>query len=179
MIRILLKKIISKFERQYGYDANYMHEINTVSSAALLRLLSFQGITNYRGSEPSIWGGAALAATLHGDCGPCAQLMTDRLVELGQSTEQIKACLEHRCDQAGSMGLGYQFAQAVLLNTEEIDKLADRIRSEFGQDCLIAAAYAASTYTTYPLLKRALGQAQACHKIDLGHGVEVAVSVTS
>lgn len=179
MIRNLLEKIVTKFERQYDYDASYMHEINQVSSGALLRLLSFQGITNYRGSEPSIWGGAALAATLHGDCGPCAQLMADRLVELGESTEQIKACLEHCFEGAGNLGLGYQFAQAVLLNSHEIDHLAKRISAEFGQDSLIAAAYAASTYTTYPLLKRALGHAQACQKVRVGDGVEVAVSMAS
>lgn len=173
MIRAILHKIIRLFENRYNYDAGYMHEINDVSRSATIRLLSFQGITNYRGNEVAIWGGSALAATLHGDCGPCAQLMVDRLLELKLEPSQIQACLQHNFEAAGSTGLGYQFAQAVLNNTADISSLADKIKSDHGQEALIAAAYAASTYTTYPLLKRALGCAQSCQQITLNDGYQV------
>lgn len=175
-MRTILSKLIRSFEQRYGYDAGYMHEINQVSASATIRLLSLSGITNYRGKELPVWGGAALAATLHGDCGPCAQLMVNRLLELKVAPEQIQACLEGDYQSSGTMGLGFQFAQAVLDKSREIDILADQIKNEHGQESLIAAAYAASTYSTYPLLKRALGHAKACNSIKLNNGAEIRVN---
>jgi hypothetical protein len=176
MIRFILEKMIRSFEQRYGYDASYMHEINSVSTSATIRLFSFGGITNYRGKELPVWGGAALGATMHGDCGPCAQLMVDRLLELELAPERIQACLQADYLSAGSMGLGYQFAQAVLANSSEIEVLAEQIKSTYGQESLIAAAYAASTYSTYPLLKRALGQAQSCQLIKFNNGSELKIN---
>ena len=165
--------MIRNFELRYNYDASYMREINQVSASATIRLLSFSGITNYRGKEQAVWGGAALAATLHGDCGPCAQLMVDRLLELKLAPEQIQACFAGDFEGAGSLGLGYQFAQAVLTNSTAIEALAEKIKTNYGQESLIAAAYAASTYATYPLLKRALGHAEACQMLKLADGTEI------
>ena len=173
MMRFILRAMIRKFEQRYSYDASYMHEINEVSAGATIRLLSFAGITNYRGKQPALWGGAALAATLHGDCGPCAQLMVDKLLELKIAPEQIQACLEGDDQAAGAMGQGYQFAKAVLANSSEVDVLANQIKNDHGHESLIAAAYATSTYTTYPLLKRALGHAKACHLIKLDNSSEI------
>ena len=69
MFKSLLFKMIRKFESSYDYDASYMHQINSVSASATIRLMMLSGITNYQGTNKSIWGGAALAATLRGDCG--------------------------------------------------------------------------------------------------------------
>lgn len=176
MIRSLLAAMIRKFEQQYNYDAKYMHEINEVSVNASLRLLSFSAITNYRSKETAIWGGAALAATVHGDCGPCTQLMVDRLIELKIPHEQIRYSLKSEFDSAGALGLGYQFAHAVLKDSSELNLLSNRIKSEHGQEALIAAAYAASTYATYPLLKRALGHSIKCHMINVGDESNIRIS---
>lgn len=179
MIRWLLNKMINGFEKRYDYDAQYMREINQVSPSAIIRLLSFSGITNYRGNELSVWGGAALASTLHGDCGPCAQLMVDRLLELELNPADIQACVQGDYLSAGATGLGYQFALAVLNNSDDIDQLAAQIKTSYGPESHIAAAFAASTYSTYPLLKRALGHAKTCQLISLGDGVTVPVDLAA
>ncbi len=168
MLRAFFCKMISNFESKYDYNARYMHEINQISPAAIARLMMLSGITNFQGSDKSIWGGAALAATLHGDCGPCAQLVIDRLIEQGLDSKELAACVQQTWANAGSVGVGYRFAHAVINNDSELETLRTQIRQTYGKDALLAASFATVSYPAYPLLKRALGFSQACQSLAVG-----------
>ena len=167
MLKWLLHRLTDRFESRYQYDAAYLHEIIDVSPAASLRLSKLRSITSYSGPYPEPWAGAALAATLHGDCGPCAQLVVDMLLEAGIRAEQLQACLESDWATAADVGLGYRFARATLNGSGEVDALRERIVHRFGQHGLIAIAYATSTFEVYPRLKRALGFHQHCQSLDI------------
>lgn len=168
MFKIILSKMIKKFESHYDYDASYMHDINSVSASATTRLMMLSGMTSYSGSNKSVWGGAALAATLHGDCGPCAQLVIDRLIEQGLDAKQLTACINKDWLTAADTGLGFRFAQATICNTEDLELLRGDILKKHGDTALIAASFATVSYPVYPLLKRALGSAKACQKLLIG-----------
>ena len=168
MFKAIVSKLISKFESNYNYDASYMHEINAVSASASLRLMMLSGMTNFEGSNKSIWGGAALAATLHGDCGPCAQLMVDRLIEQNFSEQELIACIDADWAVAADVGLGFSFAKAVLNNHHNLDSLRADILNKHGESALVAASFATASYPVYPLLKRALGSAEACQSLMIG-----------
>ncbi len=168
MFKLMLSKMINKFESHYDYDASYMHDINSISASATTRLMMLSGMTNYSGSNKTIWGGAALAATLHGDCGPCAQLVIDRLIEQGLDAKQLIACINKDWLTAADTGLGYRFAQATLCNLENLEPLRGEILKKHGDKALIAASFATVSYPVYPLLKRALGSAKACQKLVIG-----------
>ncbi|MBL4671191.1 MAG: hypothetical protein JKX81_02935 [Arenicella sp.] len=175
MFRAMLHKMISGFESKYDYDASYMHEINDISSAATFRLMLLSGMTNFQGPEKSIWGGAALAATLHGDCGPCAQLIIDRLLEQGLDADQLAACISQDWPVAMATGLGYRFARATLDNESGLDALRSEIREKYGEAALIAASFATVSYPAYPLLKRALGTAESCQSLKIGEHQDVKI----
>ena len=176
MFKSLLFKMIRKFESSYDYDASYMHQINSVSASATIRLMMLSGITNYKGTNKSIWGGAALAATLRGDCGPCAQLIIDRLLEQGLCSKELVACIHKDWPSASATGLGFRFAVATLSNEKSLDSLRVEILEEHGEAALIAASYATVSYPVYPLLKRALGSTEACQSLVIGDHQNVAVS---
>jgi len=175
IFKTLLHKTISKFESNYNYDASYMHDINKVSPGATFRLMLLSPMSNFQGPDKHIWGGSALAATLYGDCGPCAQLAIDRLLEQGLDQNQLKACLQHNWSMAGETGLGYRFADAVHQNDANLESLRDEIRENYGEQAVIAASFAAVSYPVYPLLKRALGSAKACQSLVVGEHQNVKV----
>jgi len=176
MLKSFLHKMISKFESSYDYDAGYMHNINSISPSATVRLMMLSGMTNYQGPEKSIWGGAALAATLHGDCGPCAQLIIDRLLEQGLDSKELIACIHKDWPKASTTGLGFRFAYATLSNQECLESLRVEILEKHGEAALIAASYATVSYPVYPLLKRALGSAEACQSLEIGEHKSIKVS---
>ncbi|RBP50640.1 hypothetical protein [Arenicella xantha] len=168
MLKSILSKMIRKFESHYDYDASYMHDINAISASATTRLMMLSGMTNYSGTNKPIWGGAALAATLYGDCGPCAQLVIDRLLEAGVDAKQLTACINNDWPTAGTTGLGFRFAHATLHNLDNLDLLRNEIVEKYGDKTLLAASFATVSYPVYPLLKRALGSAKACQKLMIG-----------
>jgi len=179
MFRALIRKMISNFESKYDYNASYMHEINQISPSATAKLMMLSGMANFQGPDKSIWGGAALAATLHGDCGPCAQLMIDRLMEQGLDSEELTACVQQNWPNAKSVGVGYRFARAVINNDSELEVLRAQIRQTYGDVALLAASYATVSYPAYPLLKRALGFSEACQSLVIGQDRNVRPGTTT
>ena len=175
MFKALLHKMINRLESSYAYDASYMHEINSVSPSATIRLMMLSGMTNFQGSDKSIWGGAALAATLHGDCGPCAQLIIDRLLEQGLDALELTACVQNDWPNAAATGLGFRFARATLNNEAGLESLRTDILENHGESALIAASFASVSYPIYPLLKRALGSAESCQSLAIGEQHNVTV----
>ena len=175
MLKVLMHKMINGFESRYAYDASYMHEINSVSASATIRLMMLSGMTNFKGSDRSIWGGAALAATLHGDCGPCAQLIVDRLLEQGLDARELTACVDNDWSNAAVTGLGFRFARATLNNQQDLDSLRSEILKNHGESALVAASFASVSYPVYPLLKRALGSAESCQSLVIGDHQNVTV----
>ncbi len=168
MFKSLLRKMIRKFELSYDYDASYMHKINSISPSATIRLMMLSGMTNFQGPEKSIWGGAALAATLQENCGSCAQLMIDRLLEQNLDSAELIACIHKDWPNALTTGLGFRFAYATLNNEACLTSLRAEILEKHGETALIAASYATVSYPVYPLLKRALGAVEACQNFEIG-----------
>jgi len=177
MIRWILIAAFARFARQRGYDTAYMQEVTRTWPGAGLRYLFLPAITRLAGPAPDIWAGAILASVLDGDCGSCAQLVCDDAVAMGVRPERLAACLRRDFEAAGSVGLGYRFAEAVIRGAPEADKLRAEIRDCHGARAAIAAAFAAASGRVYPVLKRGLGHGGACRAIRLG-GVDHAVRDT-
>ena len=128
-------------------------------------------MSQYRGdAPPELWAGAALASTLDGDCGPCAQLTVDFALEAGVRPEIIRACLRRDFEAAGLAGLGFRFAEAAIADDPVDGELREEIEQNFGATAVVALAFATATARAFPVLKRAMGHGQACQRIDLGYG---------
>ncbi|OAN79155.1 hypothetical protein A8B82_08455 [Sulfitobacter sp. EhC04] len=168
MIRFILNKILRKFEADYDYDTAFMRDVAEIWPGAALRYLALSTVSGMRGPAPEIWAGALLASTLDGDCGPCAQLVVGFAQRAGVPDDHIAACLVRDFGAAGTMGLGFRFAEAAIADHPEADELREDIRATHGEQAAIAAAYAAASGRAYPVMKRALGHGRECRQIKLG-----------
>jgi len=173
MFKALLHHFTRKMERQMDYDAGYMHEIIDTSSGAALRLSMLSLMSQYDGGgHDELWAGAAIASTLDGDCGPCAQLIIDTAISKGVSEEVIRACLQRNFEQAGAAGLGFRYAEAAISGDPVADDLRAEIETAYGKKAVLAAAYAAATGRAWPVLKRAMGHGAACQRLKVGDDLE-------
>lgn len=168
MIRAILHKMLRRFESDFSYDASYMHEITDIWPGAVFRYLALSMVSRTKGPDVDIWVGALLASTLDGDCGPCAQLVADMALKSGADAGKVGACLRRDFGNAGAMGLGFRFAEAAIRDDPDVDALREELRRNHSDEALVAAAYAAASGRTYPVIKRAMGHGRACQQITLG-----------
>ncbi|MGE0388079.1 MAG: hypothetical protein AB7Q97_25420 [Gammaproteobacteria bacterium] len=166
MIRALGHRMIRRLEHRFDYDAAYMHEILDASTPAFLKFALAQSMFGHREALPAEAAFAARFVALRAhDCGSCLQLAVDMALAAGVTVGAVRAILAR---DFGAMSqdaaLAVQFADAVLANapTEDLRRLASR---RWGARGLVSMAYAIVTPQVYPLLKRALGHAQACERL--------------
>ena len=169
MIRSFLHKRIRRLEYGFGYDATYLHEVLDTSVTAFLKFGLFQVMASHREGVPRDAAFAArIAATLSEDCGPCTQLVVDMAIKAGMDTDNITALLRGDIEQAGAEAeLGFRFGIAVANNTADALALADEVERRFGKRALVSMSYAVACSRVYPALKRGLGHAAACTKIQV------------
>ena len=165
--RNLQHKLTERFERQWSYDASYLHEITEMAPDTLVRFQQFQGLAAFQGAAPDLLtAGATLGAMLEEDCGPCAQLTVDMLLARGVSPSGINALIDGAFDRTeDSAALGFRFAQALMRRDDAVQGLRHAIIRQYGQSAALAVAYAVLVARSYPLLKRALGHGQACLRL--------------
>ena len=174
MIRSLLHKFVSRFERQYNYDATYLHELADISPRAFWRFASVQMKLQSKGDAPrDALQAAAIGGALVEDCGPCVQIASDRAIEAGMSSETIGALLSGEPTNADAQ-LGFDYARALLNGSENLDDLRVVIETRWGKRGLIALTFTAMAARNFPVLKRALGHAKTCQRVRVG-GADVAV----
>ena len=175
MIKFLLHKFVSRFERQYNYDATYLHELADISPGAFRRFASVQMKLQSKGDAPrDALQAAAIGGALVEDCGPCVQIASDRAVEAGMSGDIIKALLSGRPTDAGPQ-LGFDYARALLNGSTNLDDLRAEIETRWGERGLIALTFTAMAARNFPVLKRALGHAKTCRRVRID-GADILVA---
>lgn len=169
MIRSLLHSRIRRLERSFGYDATYLHEVLDVSLPAFLKFALFQVMASHREQVPIDAAFAArIAATLSEDCGPCTQIVVDMALHSGMESQKIAALIRGDIEKAGAdAALGFRFGNAVACNTADAPSISKEVERRFGKRALVSMSYAVACSRVYPALKRGLGHAAACTKIQV------------
>ncbi|HWA92268.1 MAG TPA: hypothetical protein VG889_19675 [Rhizomicrobium sp.] len=174
MIRFLLHKYVSAFERRYDYDASYLHELADISPRDFYRFAKVQlSLQSKRHAPRDALQAAAIGGALVEDCGPCVQIATDIAVEAGMPAATIAALLSGQPADADAQ-LGFDYARALLGAGENLDTLRESVEGRFGKRGLIALSFMAMAARNFPVLKRALGHAKTCRRVRIG-GAEIAV----
>ena len=174
MIRALLHKYVSAFERKYDYDATYLHELADISARDFYRFARVQMMFQSKHHAPrDALQAAAIGGALVEDCGPCVQIASDRAVGEGMSGETIAALLSGQPTNADAQ-LGFDYARALLNASENLDPLRETIERQWGKRALIALTFMAMAARNFPVIKRALGHAKACQKVRVA-GADIAV----
>jgi hypothetical protein len=176
MIKWFLHRYTRGFEKRYGYDGTYMHEMADISPAAFIRFARMQMIGgNWRGDAPGkAWMAAGIAGALVEDCGPCVQIASDMAQEAGMPGEIIKALLSGTPTEPAAQ-LGFDYGRALLHGSENLDDLREQIKTKWGTKALLALTLRAMTARNFPVLKRGMGHAKTCQRVRIGNA-DVAVN---
>lgn len=170
MLKWLMRRGIATFERQWDYDASYLHELTETSPKATWMFSRAAAIGKYRKDVPAAaWAAAAITAVRREDCGPCTQLGVSMAEKAGVDPKVLRAVLEE--DPAAmpdDVALAWRFTCATLERDPSADRYREEIVRRWGPRAVISLAFAMIASRTYPTLKYAMGHGQACTRIVVG-----------
>lgn len=170
MLRRFLQRWVRKFEREWSYDASYMHELIDIDPRAMLAFGKVQGLAKYQKDIPlAPWAAAAIVAVMSEDCGPCTQLTIDMAERGGVDPSLLRAVVAR--DYAAipyDVALAARFTEATLRHAPEADDLREEVMRQFGRRGLVSLAFAMLAARMYPTLKYAMGHGKACTRLKIG-----------
>lgn len=170
MIRWLMRRGVRAFERQWHYDARYLHAMIDVSPRAawLFSRAARLGLFR-RGAPIDALAAAALVAVRHEDCGPCTQLGVAMAEREGVDPNVLRAVLTDNPDaMTPDAALGWRFARATLAHDPAADDYRAVIVERWGPEAVISLAFAILTSRLYPTIKYAMGHGKACTRVMVG-----------
>jgi hypothetical protein len=167
MLKAILSRTISKFERTWNYDASYMRDLLNLGSAPFIQFGMVASLGHRREVPAAAMAAAGIVGTLAEDCGPCTQIGVDIATKGGVEPEILRAILAGDQDAMGpDAALAYRFAHASLeRDMARADPLRDEIIARWGDKALVAIGLALTTARMYPTLKYALGHGRTCSKV--------------
>lgn len=167
MLKRLMHRYIRSFEKSFGYDASYMHDVVDASSSAIVKFSFVQIMSRHRQDVSSdAWHAAHLAGALSEDCGPCVQICVDMATKDGMDPRKLASLVRGDIDAAGvDAALGFRFGMAVATNADTVLALVEQARCKYGERGLVSLAYSVTTARMYPTLKRALGHGAVCSRV--------------
>jgi hypothetical protein len=168
MLKWMIHRKLSAFEREHDYDASYMHEVLDADLGAFLKFGRAVGLGRYRKDVPAdVYLAAALTSSIDADCGPCTQLGVDFAVRAGVPAATIATVV--RGDEAAmspAVALAVRFARAVLAReAAAADACREEIARRWGTRAVVTLAFAIMGAQLYPALKYALGHGKACTRV--------------
>ncbi len=167
MLKAFLHRFVRRMERDFDYDAGYMHEVVDASPVAAIKFSIATGMVPRRDAPAAALAVAGLVGTLGEDCGPCTQIGVDIATRAGVKPDVVRAILAG--DEAGmgeDAALAYRFARASLeRDLEASDAAREAVVARWGQKGAVALALALTTSRMYPTLKYALGHGRACSRV--------------
>jgi hypothetical protein len=170
MIKWTLRRAISKFERDWNYDASYMRDIIDASPRAAWLFNRVTALGQFRRDVPvEAWFAAGITAVHHEDCGPCTQLGVTMAERAGVRPAVLRAVLTDNPDaMPADVALVWRFTHAMLAHDPEADRYREAIVKRWGRRALVSLAFAITAARIYPTVKYALGHGQACMRVVVG-----------
>jgi len=170
MLRWLLRRFISSFERQWNYDGSYMRDIIEASPRAAWRFASAARLGSYCRDVPmDAWFAAGITAARSEDCGPCTQLGTTMAERRGVPPEILRAILNDKVTaMPDDVALAWRFTKATLAHDPVADDYRAAILERWGQRALVSLAFAITASRIYPTVKYAMGHGKTCTRVVVG-----------
>ncbi|MCW5651945.1 MAG: hypothetical protein KIS62_19535 [Ramlibacter sp.] len=176
MLDVLIDKALTAFERRWSYAMDYARQIWRTRRMDFVRFNLATGLGGARGDLPlAPWHLARLAAVLHEDCGPCAQLVADMALAQGVPPVVLQAALTHDLGSLARLdadaALAWDFVRAWTARRPHVEGLREQCQRRFGARGFQTLVLAAMGVRLYPQVKLALGYAQTCQRVVIGHQV--------
>jgi hypothetical protein len=168
MMRWLVNRRLNRMEKFLGVpidETRYMaaHSLDALRACAGLRQLS-----EYHGSlDLEVYFTAKIAAYRQQDCGSCLQITVNLARKAKVRAELIRDLIAGRV-QALPEPLRdvYRFAEEQA-NRIDNPELRELLRQRYGDAGLITLALAITSAGTFPTMKRALGYATSCSRVQI------------
>jgi len=176
MVRWLLRRTVSAFERQWNYDASYLREMIDISPRAAWRFVNATRLGTYCRDVPiEAWCTAGITAVRSEDCGPCTQLATAMAERRGVAPEILRAILKEDVSaMPDDVALAWRFTKATLAHDASADDYRAVILERWGPRAVVSLAFAITTARIYPTVKYAMGHGKTCTRVVVG-GAPVAI----
>jgi alkylhydroperoxidase family enzyme len=170
MLNALINNRLDAAERQLGVPVDYLREMYRDARGAFFKFAKFPAIAGYRKKLPKeAHAVGALVASRSADCGPCLQIGVNLARKEGVSPDIIRAVLERRPEDLDPpLADIYHFASSVVNEVPaDEETLRARIIERFGKEASIELALVLATARVFPNLKRAMGHAISCSKVEI------------
>ena len=167
MIKWLLHRMIGRFERQWDYDASYIHEMINIDPRAVWMFQRAAGLGQYRKDAPvEALATAGITAVKNENCGPCTQLAVAMAERAGVDPEALRAVLtENPALMPPNVALAWRFTRATLNHDPLADEYRDAITRMWGARAVVSLTFAIVTARMYPTVKYAMGHGKACTRV--------------
>src|SRR5262245_10387374 len=169
MLRWLIGRKLDAVERDLGESADYVRFIVRASLPAFLRFAKVIPLADHRRTLPAdAHHIARLVATRDEDCGTCVRIEMRLARRAGVPAEVVRAVVE-RAPQRLPDALAdvYRFTESVVTARYDEELLRARLVERYGDAGLVELALAIAGCRVFPVVKRTLGFATACAKVDL------------
>ena len=176
MIKLIFRRALGRFERDWKYDASYLRDIIDASPRAAWLFSRAASLGQFRRDIPlEPWFAAGITAVRHEDCGPCTQLAVMMAERAGVNPSVLRTVLaDHPEAMPPDVALVWKFTRATLAHDDAADRYRDAIVKRWGRPALVSLAFAITAGRIYPTVKYALGHGKACVRIVVG-GAAMAV----
>lgn len=168
MIRKLIHRKLDGLERELGASLDYLRFIVDRSLGAFFAFLKFTKLAEYRRRlpvEPHMI--ASLRASQSEDCGTCVQIAVNLARQAGLAPEVVRATLEDRPEALpAELADVHRYATSVLEHADDAE-LRETLRARYGDEGLIELGYAMASAKVFPVVKRSLGYAVSCSRVDV------------
>lgn len=170
MIRWALHKALDKFERDWNYDASYMHDMVDASPRAAWLFSRVTTLGRFRRDIPvEAWCAAGITAVRQEDCGPCTQLAVTMAERSGVDPAVLRAVLAENVNaMPPEVALAWRFTRATLAHDPSADGYREAIEQRWGRRALVSLTFAITAARIYPTVKYALGHGKACTRVVVG-----------
>jgi len=170
MFRWLMHRGTEAFERQWNYDAAYVHELIDIDPRAAWKFNRATGLGNYRKDVPvDAWAAAPITAVRSEDCGPCTQLGVAMAERAGVDPKVLRAVLtDDPSRMPDDVALAWRFTRATIEHDPSASAHREEIIRRWGPRAAVSLAFAILTSRMYPTVKYAMGHGQACTRVIVG-----------
>ena len=181
MYRTITDFLIRSMEDELDASLDYLRTIAQESGGAFVKFLLFAPMSDHRETiPPEAAAIARIVSTRAQDCGTCVQIGVNTARKNGVSRSVVEAALSDEPDDLTEpLADVYHFARAVVRReVSAAEPYRERVRKNYGRDGLVDLALAIGSAQVFPLIKRTLGESEACRLVELQWGKEDGAAIS-
>jgi hypothetical protein len=170
MLKWFIHRKLAAFEKDFGYDASYMHHVLDTDFGAFMKFARATAIGNHRKDVPiDVHCAAMFVGVVRADCGPCAQLGVTMTLRQGVPGATIAKILRgNEEEMTEPTRLGVRFARAVFARDAiAADEARSELERRYGKRAIVSLGLAICASQLYPNFKWALGFGHACQRLQV------------